>query len=274
MAIVLTLNTQVGAARAASLTYLYTYSDRAGKVIVSTLPPLRMKGRHLVLRGVRVGSRSSVATYHSEPVCIGNKELLRIVYGVSIREGVNPSLVRAIIQTESDFRVKAKSQAGAMGLMQLMPSTARRFGVLDIFNPYQNITGGVKYLKCLSNLFKGDISKVIAAYNAGETAVMKYKGLPPFAETRAYVPLVLRRCQDYMMQSDGYFNGQVTLSRNSSSDSIAAVEASMKPLTNSPGVFATRVHDHNSSVSVCVYHWTNSLGRPQITDYPPPHDGS
>lgn len=100
---------------------------------------------------------------------------------------VDLELVRAIIQVESDFDNLARSSKGAMGLMQLMPATAERFGVSDAWNPRQNIFGGVQYLRFLLDMFGGDIALVAAAYNAGENAVIRYNGIPPYRETRGYV---------------------------------------------------------------------------------------
>jgi hypothetical protein len=100
---------------------------------------------------------------------------------------VDLDLVRAIIQVESDFDNLARSSKGAMGLMQLMPATAARFGVGDPWNPRQNIFGGVQYLRFLLDLFGGDIVLVAAAYNAGENAVLRYNGVPPYRETQGYV---------------------------------------------------------------------------------------
>ncbi len=105
---------------------------------------------------------------------------------------VDPLLVQSVIQAESAFQPLAVSPKGAEGLMQLMPATARRFGVSDIFDPQENIEGGVKYLKYLRDLFQDD-RLAIAAYNAGEGAVAKYKGVPPYRETAAYVDKVSRR---------------------------------------------------------------------------------
>lgn len=100
-------------------------------------------------------------------------------------------LVRAIIKVESDFDPRAVSPANAHGLMQLIPATADRMLVTDIFDPRQNIFGGVRYLRVLANLFNGDLELTIAAYNAGEGAVIRYGGIPPYAETQEYVRKVL-----------------------------------------------------------------------------------
>lgn len=108
---------------------------------------------------------------------------------------VSPALALAVIWTESAGKADAQSGAGAQGLMQLMPATAARFGVRDSFQPQQNITGGVKYLDWLMKEFDRDPLMVLAAYNAGEGSVRKHKGVPPFAETRDYVPKVLATFQ-------------------------------------------------------------------------------
>ncbi len=100
-------------------------------------------------------------------------------------------LVRAVIKVESDFDPRAVSQANARGLMQLVPQTAERMMVTDVFDPRQNIFGGVRYLRVLANLFNGDLELTIAAYNAGENAVMRSGGIPPYAETVDYVARVV-----------------------------------------------------------------------------------
>ena len=108
---------------------------------------------------------------------------------------VSPALALAVISVESSGRVDATSSAGAQGLMQLMPATASRFGVTDSSVPEQNIEGGIKYLDWLMGEFKSDPILVLAGYNAGEGSVRKYEGVPPFAETRDYVPKVLAAFQ-------------------------------------------------------------------------------
>src|SRR5690606_12381029 len=106
-------------------------------------------------------------------------------------------LVRAVILVESNYDPRAVSPADARGLMQLIPATAERMLVTDVFDPRQNIFGGVRYLRILANLFNGDLALTVAAYNAGEHAVMRYGGIPPYAETQAYVRKVLENYQRY-----------------------------------------------------------------------------
>jgi soluble lytic murein transglycosylase-like protein len=113
-----------------------------------------------------------------------------LIYKAARRHAVNPRVVAAVIQAESDFQPRAKSRAGACGLMQLLPETARRFGLMkkrDLFNPAKNIEAGVRYLRWLTERFGDDLSRVVAAYNAGEGAVDRFGGVPPFSETLGYV---------------------------------------------------------------------------------------
>jgi soluble lytic murein transglycosylase-like protein len=105
--------------------------------------------------------------------------------------GVSADLIKAVIAVESEFDQWAVSSKGAQGLMQLMPFTARRFGVVDAFDARQNIFGGVQYLRFLLDLFQGDVGLALAGYNAGENAVARYRGIPPYRETRNYVNRIL-----------------------------------------------------------------------------------
>jgi soluble lytic murein transglycosylase-like protein len=109
----------------------------------------------------------------------------------SDRYDVDPILVRAVIQVESSFDPKCVSRRGARGLMQLMPETAKQYGVQRVFDPDENIRGGVHYLADLLRLFPKDLPRALAAYNAGENAVLKYAGIPPYDETMTYVKRAL-----------------------------------------------------------------------------------
>jgi Transglycosylase SLT domain len=109
---------------------------------------------------------------------------------------IDPKLVLSIITAESNFKVNAKSNADAHGLMQLIPATAERFNVKNAYNASQNIKGGVKYLRWLLSYFRGDVPLAVAAYNAGEGAVDKYYGVPPYKETKAYVKKVMALYQN------------------------------------------------------------------------------
>lgn len=107
------------------------------------------------------------------------------------------ALVRAVIRVESDFDPRAVSPANARGLMQMIPETAERMLVTDVFDPRQNIFGGVRYLRVLANTFNGDLALTIAAYNAGEGAVMRHGGIPPYPETQDYVVRVIGYYRQY-----------------------------------------------------------------------------
>lgn len=109
----------------------------------------------------------------------------------AVAHRVDPVLVRAVIQVESNFNPLCTSNKGARGLMQLMPATARRYGVRDILDPEQNIGGGVRYLADLVRMFPNDLPRALAAYNAGENAVIRYGAIPPYEETMTYVKRAL-----------------------------------------------------------------------------------
>jgi soluble lytic murein transglycosylase-like protein len=118
-----------------------------------------------------------------------------MVEEAAARNSVEAPLVHSVIRAESGFNPRAVSSKGAQGLMQLIPATAKRFGVQDSFDAKENVEGGVKYLRYLIDLFHGDYTQAVAAYNAGEGAVTKYGGVPPYKETRDYVAAVARNLE-------------------------------------------------------------------------------
>ena len=141
----------------------------------------------------RVVSPVVVATETKAPPATGIDEAIE---QIAAQVSLPSQVIHSVIKDESNYDPFAISPRGAQGLMQLIPSTARRFGVSNVFNPAENIQGGSKYLKYLLNLFEGNYALALAAYNAGEAAVARYGSVPPFPETRNYLILVARQLQE------------------------------------------------------------------------------
>jgi len=175
---------------------------RAGEIVSIT----DEQGRKVFINTSDARAKGEMATRAIQPVKADNAplpppEINDLVEQTASRHQIDPQLVHAIIKVESEYDPKAVSRKGAMGLMQLIPETAQRFGVANPFNPKENIEGGVSYLKHLLNLFGGDLSLSLAAYNAGEGAVQRFCGIPSFAETRDYVRKVTDIYQSVSPQS-------------------------------------------------------------------------
>src|SRR5258706_7973238 len=131
-----------------------------------------------------------------------------LIHEKAMKYDVDPALVAAVMETESKFRSGARSQVGARGLMQLMPRTGRWMGARNLYDPEQNVEAGTKYLSYLAGRFDGNLKKTIAAYNAGEGNVRRYKGIPPFRETRSYVKNVMSRYEKRKKQMANYQDQQ------------------------------------------------------------------
>ena len=134
---------------------------------------------------------SQVLTIPEDIPLSGDCDLDWIIYRAGEKQGVDPRFIHAVIKQESRYNPKAVSSAGAQGLMQMMPATADRFGLKDPFDAKANVEAGTKYLKWLLKRFDGDVSLALAGYNAGEGAVDKYKGVPPYNETQNYVKKIV-----------------------------------------------------------------------------------
>jgi len=162
---------------------IYKYVDNEGVLHLTNVPTQTGVKYTLIMREKRVLLDKKLGTNISQ-----YDELIMKASG---KYNVEPALVKAIIKAESNFNHRAVSRKGAKGLMQLMPATASSLQVRDSFHPENNIEGGVKYVRYLLNFFNGNLPLALAAYNAGENAVLKYGGIPPYRETQTYVRTVL-----------------------------------------------------------------------------------
>lgn len=138
-----------------------------------------------------VAKAGQVETIPADIPLSGDCDLDWIIFRAGEKAGIDPRFIHAVIKQESKYDPKAVSSAGAQGLMQLMPATAKRFGLKHPFDPTANVEAGTKYLKWLLERFDGDVSLALAGYNAGEGAVDKYKGVPPYGETQNYVKQIV-----------------------------------------------------------------------------------
>ncbi len=183
---------------------IYKYVEKDGTIVYTNVPPKgaqarqarKVEGDFRPAPSIEQPSRITQYTRRS----LGDFDAL--IDEAAVRYKMPPALVRAVMHTESAFDPNALSQVGASGLMQLMPMTARDMYVKDIFDPKENIEGGVRYLRVLANEFDGDMVKMVAAYNAGPEAVKKYGGqVPPYPETQAYVRKVISLYFQYKSQA-------------------------------------------------------------------------
>lgn len=168
---------------------IYAYTDEKGIRHFTNIPGLDRRYK-LVRKEGSVAPRAAMYAYMPSEAEINRYK--SIVSAAARTHGVDDALVHAVISAESAYNPRAISRAGAQGIMQLMPDTARRYGVQNAMDPVDNIHGGVRYLKDLLALFKGNTELAVAGYNAGENAVIKYgHRIPPYAETVNYVPKVM-----------------------------------------------------------------------------------
>jgi hypothetical protein len=166
---------------------IYQYIGPNGSISLTNVPS--------DARYRRVESES--AQFHA---ILSERELEPVIRRHSSQNQLHPALIRAVIKAESDFDPRAVSRAGAIGLMQLMPQTAVRMDVRDLYDPEDNVAGGAKYLRQLLDRFHGNLPLALAAYNAGENIVERYQALPPIDETRQYVRKVLRYYRTFLVR--------------------------------------------------------------------------
>jgi soluble lytic murein transglycosylase-like protein len=172
---------------------IFSFKDEKGVVHFTNISGL--DNRYKLVRKEDGSAVNPSSTYSAKVFMPAQEDIQKyanIIQTASKAYGVEPSLVHAVISAESAYNQNAISRTGAMGLMQLMPDTARRYGVQNMMDPTENIHGGVRYLRDLLTMFKGRVDLAVAAYNAGENAVIRHgHKIPPYAETRHYVPKVL-----------------------------------------------------------------------------------
>jgi soluble lytic murein transglycosylase-like protein len=182
---------------------IFQYTDSEGVLHFTNSRARAAPGAKLYMRSHTAPRRPGVT-----PVPPSDRDVSRYTrYDEWIRQAatlyqIPEQLIRAIIRCESDYDPRAVSVAGARGLMQLMPDTADRMQVRDIDDPRENLFGGVRYLRILANQFNGDLELTIAAYNAGDGAVMRFGGIPPYSQTRDYVVSVTKYYRRYRMIAD------------------------------------------------------------------------
>jgi soluble lytic murein transglycosylase-like protein len=179
---------------------IVSYLDSGGKrVFINSDPTPAARVRKTSLRGFNSATGATLHTTQTPPGAspeLGAEELANrqkievMIREVSARYNVDPALIRAVIATESNWNSTAISRKGALGLMQLVPGTARQLGVNNAFDPKQNLDGGVRYLHTLLERYNGDLDRALAAYNAGPGAVDRARGVPRYRETREYVQKV------------------------------------------------------------------------------------
>ena len=186
----------LAAAGAGAHSRIYTYVDADGVKHFTDMPD---NNRYRLLM-LKLQDRTESGEHYSAGLLARAAQYDGIIERAASSASLEPNLLRAVIVVESGFNSHALSQRGAVGLMQLLPATASRFGVSNLYDPNENIRAGASYLKFLMDRFGHDLRLVLAAYNAGEDAVQRNGGrVPPFAETLAYVPRVL---QVYRMLAD------------------------------------------------------------------------
>lgn len=249
---------------------IYGYKDSSGQLFLTNIQQNTSGSSKFTEIGVtyypdtKLHSSGDVpATYNPSTASTPSRSANRNAYdhlirAAAARHGVDPALVKAIIHTESAFNPSARSPVGAMGLMQLMPGTARDMGVVNAYDPAQNIEGGVKYLAWLKRQFS-NLNHVIAAYNAGHGNVKKHGGIPPFRETQNYVRSVNGRYHTLYKNDASLLSGYVAQAPQSqtatqpisysSSSARPSVQLSSSPSPQTPSIIGSSGRIYISSGS-------------------------
>ena len=184
-----------GVKRDRELAAAWLYQAAKGKNVKAgnLLKILRVEGKPKRQASCPLGAGATRIASRRHPA---SGEVANLVRSLAPKYSLDPNLVLAVIEAESGFNARARSPKNAQGLMQLIPATASRFGVKDVWDPEQNLHGGMAYLRWLLNHFDGDVKLALAGYNAGEKAVERHGGIPPYNETRNYVKKIIRRIGD------------------------------------------------------------------------------
>jgi soluble lytic murein transglycosylase-like protein len=201
------------------------FEDRGGVLYVTNVEPLQ--------------SSPPPAVPRATPTPRSGDPFRHLIVQAAERYALAPELVASVIRVESNFEPRAVSRKGARGLMQLMPGTAKLLGVQDAFDVGQNIDGGVRHLRGLLDRYRGDIALALAAYNAGAEAVTRHGGIPPFAETRAYVARIMQLVRRVEARVDALASTDGDLHRYQTSD--GALVYSNVPVTHLSGAERARL---------------------------------
>jgi soluble lytic murein transglycosylase len=189
----------------AAAAQIYSWRDESGTLVMSDRPLAKGARTYAVRESPEVRSTRKVIEWSR------SDDYESLIREHALSQGVRPDLVRAVIQTESAFDPYARSHKGALGLMQLMPETAAELGVVDPFNPEQNIRGGVQYLRRLLDRYDNNETLALAAYNAGPSAVDRYGNVPPYRETRNYVARIQSRTGETLRSSSRVYRTVETI---------------------------------------------------------------
>jgi hypothetical protein len=176
---------------------IHRYVDESGRVIFTNLGTDRTPAAPALSPLLQAAAKAAATRAAREEL------YAPLIEEAAGRHNLSADLVKAMIRVESNFNPEAVSSKGCKGLMQLLPDTAKRFGVKNIFDPTENLEGGMKYLRFLLDYFKNDLNLALAGYNAGENAVSRYKGIPPYRETQDYVKKVTALYQPAVGASTG-----------------------------------------------------------------------